>query len=729
MLYQAFLSYSHAADGKLAPALQSALHQFAKPWYRLRALRIFRDKTSLSANPALWASIEKTLSESDYFLLLGSPEAAQSHWVKKEVGWWLEKRPVEKMLILITDGELVWDEAAGDFDWRRTTALPGNLRGRFKEEPLYVDFRWAKTVDNLSLRHSQFRGAVLDIAAPLHGKPKDELDGEDVRQNRRVKRLTWSVVITLGILVVGLGFATYYAFNQRNIAFSRELAANATSQLPIDPELSVFLAREALKVKRTPEAEVILRHSLVALQESHMRTLLAGHRGSVRSATFCPDGKRIVTASEDRLARIWDATTGKMLVELSRDNPHGDYVYTAAFSPDGKRVVTASKDGTARVWDAGTGKVLFKLSEHTGPVRTAAFSPNNTRIVTASEDKTAWVWDATTGEKLLKLGNGSSHNDLIYGAAFSADSNCIVTASKDKTARVWDSKTGKMVYKLIGHKASVRSAAFSSDNRRIVTASEDKTARIWDATTGKMLVELSNHDDWVQSAAFSPNGKFIATTSNDRTARVWDAGTGKLVVKLIGHKGSVNGVSFSPDSKFIVTASGDGTARVWEVEIEKRLVTLGGDRAHNGSVRSAAFSPDGMCIATASEDNKARVWDVTTGKLLTELAGHNGWVNTAAFSPDGKCIVTASGDKTAQVWDAATGSQLIELAGHKGWVYSATFSPDGKSIVTAGEDKTVRIYGHELCCSFDSLVSSSRFIRNLTPEEREKYLHEKSQPF
>ena len=67
--YRAFISYSHAADGKLAPALQSALHRFAKPWYRLRAMRVFRDKTSLAMTPELWPSIKRALGESEYFLL------------------------------------------------------------------------------------------------------------------------------------------------------------------------------------------------------------------------------------------------------------------------------------------------------------------------------------------------------------------------------------------------------------------------------------------------------------------------------------------------------------------------------------------------------------------------------------------------------------------------------------------------------------------------------------
>src|SRR5215204_1511608 len=192
MLYNAFISYSHAADGKLAPTLQRALHNFAKPWYKRRSLRVFRDKTSLSANPALWPAIESALSESEWFLYMASPQASQSHWVQKELNWWLDHRTSHKILILLSEGELHWDDRAQDFDWNRTTAVPNMLRGQFTDEPLYVDLRWARAEENLSLRHLQFRGAILDVAAPLHGKAKDELDGEDVRQHRKNKAWAWS---------------------------------------------------------------------------------------------------------------------------------------------------------------------------------------------------------------------------------------------------------------------------------------------------------------------------------------------------------------------------------------------------------------------------------------------------------------------------------------------------------------------------------------------------------
>jgi hypothetical protein len=96
MTYNAFISYSHTADERLASAVQSGLKKFAKPWNKLRALEIFRDKTNLSVNPVLWPSIKKALSESEYFILMASPEAAQSDWVRKEIDFWLESRPPEK---------------------------------------------------------------------------------------------------------------------------------------------------------------------------------------------------------------------------------------------------------------------------------------------------------------------------------------------------------------------------------------------------------------------------------------------------------------------------------------------------------------------------------------------------------------------------------------------------------------------------------------------------------
>ena len=114
----------------------------------------------------------------------------------------------------------------------------------------------------------------------------------------------------------------------------------------------------------------------------------AAARGLVGSASFSPDGARIVTASYDGTARVWDAATGKEVAVLR----HGDWVGSASFSPDGAVIVTASKDRTARLWEAAAGKEIAVL-RHEEAVESAAFSPDRALIVIASDDKTARVWD------------------------------------------------------------------------------------------------------------------------------------------------------------------------------------------------------------------------------------------------------------------------------------------------------------------------------------------------
>ena len=159
MAYDGFISYSHAADGRLAPALQRGLEQLAKRWNSRRALRAFRDDTGLSTNPHLWAAIERALDDSAWFVLLASPEAAASEWVDKEVAHWLATRSVERLLPVVTDGTWEWDQAAGGFTLG-SSAVPAALRAAVRDEPRHLDLRWARGRDDLDLRNSRFLSLI-----------------------------------------------------------------------------------------------------------------------------------------------------------------------------------------------------------------------------------------------------------------------------------------------------------------------------------------------------------------------------------------------------------------------------------------------------------------------------------------------------------------------------------------------------------------------------------------
>jgi hypothetical protein len=127
--YDAFISYSHSQDRTLGPQLQSGLQRFAKPWYRLRALRVFCDTADLAASPGLWAAVEEALSNSRWFLLLASADAAKSDWVNREVEWWVKQRSPDQLLIAATSTGLAWDEQRQD--WAADAPVPPALRGAF----------------------------------------------------------------------------------------------------------------------------------------------------------------------------------------------------------------------------------------------------------------------------------------------------------------------------------------------------------------------------------------------------------------------------------------------------------------------------------------------------------------------------------------------------------------------------------------------------------------------
>ncbi|MFQ5966562.1 MAG: toll/interleukin-1 receptor domain-containing protein [Acidimicrobiia bacterium] len=223
VVYDGFMSYSHAAGDLLAPRLQAGLQRFAKPWWKRRALRIFRDEASLSANPHLWSSITKALDQSGWFVLLLSRDAAQSEWVNREVEYWLEHKDPERIIPVLTEGEFSW----ADDDIVSDTAPPA-LHGAFSAEPRWVDFRFARSEHQLGLNNASFRAGVADIASAIRGVAKDELESEEVTQHRRTIRTAWAAGIVLLLLaVVAIGAAIYAGGQRLNRAKQRPLSSLA----------------------------------------------------------------------------------------------------------------------------------------------------------------------------------------------------------------------------------------------------------------------------------------------------------------------------------------------------------------------------------------------------------------------------------------------------------------------------------------------------------------------
>lgn len=435
-----------------------------------------------------------------------------------------------------------------------------------------------------------YRGATLAVAAEWTGRNSGALNRLErefleasvklqERERRAARRRIWlaagglvTALVLISIAAVVASVQRQQAVHDADAARSSYFAQEATQQLSNDRRLSTLLAVEAVDVSPTIAAVTALRDALAA---------------------FPP---------------------------LVRLTGHADIVNTAFFSPDSRRIVTASADGTARIWDVGSGRVVRVLRGTCGPLNDAEFSSNGQEIVTAGAKGTACIWNAAGGREVRVLrGDGRA----LRSADFSPDGRLILTAGVDHLARLWDAASGRLLRTLRGHTLPLTWAIFDPSGKTAVTTSDDGTARIWNVRTGRRLGTLSVPGEDLTFAAFSPNSDTMLSGGNG-PLRLWNLKTGRPVEVLDISSGTVaTPGGFSPDGRWIVAGSlaQSGTAAhavVWDAGTGNALIKLTG---HTDSINSAAFSPNDRWLATASSDGTVLIRGCDVCGSLTDLLG------------------------------------------------------------------------------------------------------------
>jgi WD40 repeat protein len=460
-----------------------------------------------------------------------------------------------------------------------------------------------------------------------------------------------------------------------------------------------------------------------------------GHRDGLWAFTFSPDGRRLASAGEDRVARLRDSATGALLATCEG---HTSKVLGAAFSPDGARLVTTAADGTVRQWNAETGREIEPpYDRHTGEVFTAVYSPDGRWVASAGTDRTIRVWQAKGRQDVAIL---HGHTAAVAALAFAADGRRLASLSRqyffqagDDTLRVWDVDPEATLPVLRGHDSYVYPVAFSPDGRWIASGAWDSTVRLWDAATGEPCAALP-HPGHVLSLAFSPDGRSLVTASGDDRLRLWDVATASVRQEIQGPGPSTGRLAVSPDGRRVAAQAWDGQRQknhlsVCDVTSGERLFAADGGvlayspdgrwlaavdadnktvllldaqthetaarfTGHEQDVSSAAFSPDSRRLASCSSDHKVRLWQIDGGECQV-LSGHTDEVFAAAFHPDGTRLATAGRDGAVWLWDLQRGEEVARLPGHADYILSLAFSPDGATLASGSGDFTVRLWDTE----------------------------------
>jgi WD40 repeat protein len=425
--------------------------------------------------------------------------------------------------------------------------------------------------------------------------------------------------------------------------------------------------------------------------------------GQIVAAAFRPDGRQVATVDELGSVLLWDARTGRRLNEIAIGDKQQASV---RFSADGARIVTAGVDGVVHLWRPREHAALAEFRGHHGQVR-AAFVPGHDEIVSAGEeDGTLRIWTVPSTKVPPQPG---------VAPRFSNDGRLVVSiAPDDATLHVWNPKTGED--RTYGGLQKINSARFSPDGTQLVGASSDGRVMLWDVASGQAHPVHTGEGEKLD-VAMDPSGTRIAFGGN--VPLVIQSTDGTHVVRLRGHRGRVNALVFSPDGRHLLTGSDDTTARIWNARTGALERTVS---AHQGVVGSVSYSKDGARFATAGSDGTVALWRVAGGEPVI-LAGHTLAVNSAEFNPRGDRVVTAGEDGTVRVWNAAGGDPIVVLDRYEQSADGADFSRDGRYVVSAAGDG-MRLSLCEVCGSAADVLrlARTRAQHTLTALERRRLL-------
>jgi WD40 repeat protein len=708
--YDAFISYSHAADAQLAPRLQDGLQRLAKPWWRRHALNVFRDSTGLSANPGLWTSITSAMDDAEWFVFLASPEATDSPWVDKELRHWLEHRSVDRLLPVVTDGEWVWDPATGGFDLAASTAVPAALVHAFREEPRHVDLRWARSEEQLDLRHARFRDQVAEIAAPLHGLAKDELEGEDVRQHRRTKRWAAAAVIALLLLTTASVFASVLAVSNSRAAEAAQAEAEDNAR---EADQNADEAERSAQDAQEAEDLAVRRGEETALERDRATD---NERRARQSEAAAAAGQLAATVEAERAdAQTRLATQSAEEAEVNADKAQANAAEASQNARRAERNALESLQNAARAErnaaQATASEQQARLAEQQARSSEAAAVTAARRAEAAAAAEAVATQSALSSAELARTETARAEQALSAELAARAD---LTTRAMASSSLAQAAVNGPLSLLLAARSlggpsappANARVAATTFADAASPTNASPTSALPTNAVGRRALTErvlslqggVASHPlerfltvpadsdplGYSSEIAVSQDSGRVATVdSNSGRLIVWDLDDPTFVRTFPVPVSAVVYLEFAAGGELLVTGEmgvgiDSATGSVWEVESGELLFA----RSGGGGV---AVSPDGRSIAALSGfptgtlefyDPAARQFTATYGDVTA-----SGFV-WDWFSADGRWF-EGTVDGAAVLWDLRDGGRTqVQLATPVGASCTPVVSPDGARAVT-----------------------------------------------
>lgn len=721
MRFSAFISYKHAASSRFASELELHVKRFGRSPFA-PPLRLFRDEQHLRPGQALGPAIREALEQSRFLILLASPEAAASEWVRDELGIWCDElKRAQRLIVVLTSGSIGLTDGGRRIDWASTTALPRLLEPFLPDAPLWLDARAVTLPETQVLAHDPYFRIVAALSAALQDRDPNEVIGREWQLRRRQLVIAWTVAALLGAGVLALGLLTNRLQDELTSTRSREQAAAAGL---LDRGDRLRMAASALRTAETLEAT---RSLLEALSESpsliaeeavspvaiytlarsfeglHMRTDLdryilrdphgrySGGSDVVRALAVSPGG-HVWRLSEDQLSTRWHPATtlAEPVTELSADDD---------------RVAWGLPNG--EVWTRPAwGQETSRISKHDAPVNSVEVRAGWVVSTALEPTRPLQLWSESTGILVLE--------DPLFSAnaaAIRPGGGAVAVAFEDGHVGVWSLPELEPIDDPYRMPASGSSVAWNDDGSRVAFGDSGGTVHVYEGDLSAQVDTLDAVEGGVWALQWE--GADLWTTGSDGFLRRWrPAGWPAHVRRVTAETPATSAVNLD-DARCRVKsllAGPSGCARLadrtptrearqlpeWP-DCPPLLHTASGWRAlEDGPAYPDALTvcPDGSVAAVGPEDSYRSVllvrWDAK-GEHLSSEELMTPPVTSIACAADG---TIALGGLHNTVTLKRAGMEPLESALVTGAVTDMRFLPDG-SLVTLDVD-AIRWFGPDL---------------------------------
>jgi WD40 repeat protein len=714
--HDAFISYNHKADRETARVLERGLQRLARPWNRVRAMSVFRDESNLSLSPHMWPSIQGHLDGSRFLIIMACPESAASVWVNREITHFCkEPGRSESVILVLTGGELQWDESENGFN-ALSTAAPPALKDWLTDRPLWLDMRWARDADELSLRMSQFRSAVAQVASPIRNMSAEDLESEDVRQHRRALRLARLAVATVVVLAIVASIAAVIAVGNAHRADRRAREATggqlglAALDIPTSDMARALLLSVAAGQLAPQSDEATFRASRVLIgRYSKLTALLdagaARQELSVQALALTNDASSVVAlAARDGIRELlrWDLRSRGEPAALAL--PTG---ITPRLTPVGNAdaVVVGEAGGTMMLADGG------RLTALEGTV--LALDAGRDRAVILGTNGRRALIEVLSGKVVSEIGDGLI--DLAQGW---------LAIASDTSVHLLDSATGAeaAASAILETGVSFDAVDVGADGRAVVAVTSTGQVLKWERSGSELIAGSA-----IQTPPEVGNVRDLVGSADGKRALLVGS-SGSAVVDL----DSGAAIGFGPDETGVVEA--DPAARyaavggkqlvVWDLRSGDRVFAV--PETANALAWSGPCDDGGQCrLVTAGET--LDLWNPTTARRIRLSDQTN--AQAVAVTPDAAVVASAGWGHAVAVWSAvpmfddsgrdtlatagaatsvdpvtfriarATSATSIEIAGDGNAIQVATgpferfvLAPNGRRLVTTAADGRVQLF-------------------------------------